>query len=108
MPRLPVALCALALCACTMEGMPADPKAPRMNQAGTCFAFVTAEGDGRYTITRGVGDGTATPMGVQRRGLSAAQVDAAIAKEREIAAVNPECLGVRIAGRAEVGDTPES
>ena len=108
MPRLLPVLCTLALCACTMEGMPADPKAPRINQAGTCFAFVTDEGNGKFTLTRGIGDGSSAPMGVQRTGLTAAQVDAAIAKEREIAKINPECLAVLVTGRDEAKPKPKA
>ena len=71
-----------------------------MNQAGTCFAFVTAETDGTYTLTTGIGDGSRTPMGVQKTGLTAAAADAAFAKERAIMDINPECLGIYAKPRA--------
>jgi len=93
-------LAPLLLAAC-VEGMSADPQAPRMDQAGTCFAFVTAEGDGTYSLTRGIGNGSKTPLGVRKTGLSAAEVDAAFAREQSIMAIEPECLAIYAKGRAE-------
>lgn len=90
----------LLLAAC-VEGMPADPKAPRMSQVGTCFAYVVDEGAGKYTLIYGIGDGSLTPKGVQKTGLSAAKVDAAFAKELAIMQINPECLAVYAKDRAQ-------
>ncbi|MDD8022420.1 MAG: hypothetical protein PHX82_04850 [Paracoccaceae bacterium] len=93
-------LAPLLLSAC-VEGMTADPAAPRMSQAGTCFAFVTAQADGTYTLTTGIGDGTKTPVGQQKTGLSAAAVDAAFAQENKIMQINPECLAIYAKDRSQ-------
>lgn len=93
-------LAPLALAAC-VEGMPADPKAPRISQVGTCFAYVVDEGAGKYTLISGIGDGSRAPNGVQKTGLSAAAVDAAYAKEMAIMQINPECLAVYAKDRAQ-------
>lgn len=100
-------LAPLLLAAC-VEGMPSDPGAPRMDKAGTCFAFVTAEADGTYTLTRGIGDGTATPQGVRKTGLSADQVDAAFAKERGIMQIEPECLAIYAKDRSQAASAPKA
>ncbi|AOZ70198.1 hypothetical protein LPB142_13450 [Rhodobacter xanthinilyticus] len=94
----------LLLAAC-VEGMSTQTGAPRMDQAGTCFAFVTPEEGGTFTLTTGIGDGSKTPLGVQKTGLSAKEVDAAFAKERAIMDINPECLAISAKPRAE---TPAS
>ena len=95
----------LLLAAC-VEGMPADPKAPRMDQAGTCFAVVSAEEGGTWALTRGIGDGSKEPKGVIKRGMSAAQVDAAFAKEQAIMAIEPECLAVYAKDRTQAVPLP--
>jgi len=87
------------LAACTLEDFSADPGGPRMDQAGTCFALVTAEKDGSYTLTTGIGDGSTTPVGVPKTGLDAAAVDKAFARERAIMDINPECLAIYAKGR---------
>ena len=88
----------LLLAAC-VEGFPIDPSAPRMDQAGTCFATVSAEKDGTFTMLTGIGDGTPTPMAVKKAGLSAEAVDAAFAHEVQIMQINPECLAIYTKGR---------
>lgn len=93
-------LAPLLLAAC-VEGMTADPAAPRMSQAGTCFAFVTAQADGTYTLTTGIGDGSRTPPGQQKTGLSAKAVDAAFAQENKIMQINPECLAIYAKDRTQ-------
>lgn len=107
MTRLLLLASVLALAACTVDengnfvsAEPGTASPARMSQAGTCFAFVTAEAGGTYMLTTGIGDGTRTPMGVQKTGLSAKAVDAAFAKERAIMDINPECLGVYAKDRA--------
>jgi hypothetical protein len=98
------ALCAISLSACTVDesgNFVSSPSAgasssakPQISQAGTCFAFVTEEAGGTYSLTTGIGDGTATPAGEARTGLSAARVDALFASEREVMDISPECLAV--------------
>lgn len=91
----------LLLAAC-VEGMPAGPGgAPRMDQAGTCFAYVVNEGTGKYTLITGIGDGTRAPKGVQKNGMSAAAVDAAFERELGIMQINPECLAIYAKDRAQ-------
>lgn len=99
-------LAAAALSACTMQSVPGltptnAPKAADMNAPGTCFAVVSKNADGSYGLASGVGDGTAEPKAVHSKALSATQVDAAVAKEREIMKVNPECLGTYVFDRAQ-------
>lgn len=105
MTRLLLLASVLALAACTLDenGNPIGPggtAAPRMDQAGTCFALVAPEEGGTFTLTTGIGDGSRQPMGVQKTGLSAKAVDAAFAKERAIMDINPECLGIYAKPRA--------
>ena len=99
-------LAPLALGACTLEGMPADPKQPRIEQIGTCFLYVTEEGNGKYSVTSGVGDGSRAPLGTVKRGLSAARTDALWAKERAIMDINPECLAIYATDRAQARPAP--
>jgi hypothetical protein len=94
-----VFLAPLALAAC-VEGMPADPKAPRMEQAGTCFAYVTPEAGGQFALVTGKGDGTRTPMGQKTPPMTAAAVDAAFAHEVKVMGIMPECLAVYAKPRA--------
>jgi len=91
-------LAPLALAAC-VEGMPADPKAPRMEQNGTCFAYVTAEAGGQFALVTGKGDGTLKPMGMKSKPMSAAAIDKAYAHEVQIMGIMPECLAVYAKGR---------
>ena len=106
MPRLPATpsvlalLVPLALAAC-VEGMPADPKAPRLEQVGTCFAYVTAEEGGQFALVTGKGDGTFQPPALKSKPMSAAQVDAAFTREVALMQVMPECLAIYAKGRAE-------
>lgn len=106
MTRLLLLASVLALTACTVDengnlvAAPGASSPARMNQAGTCFAFVTPEEGGTFTLTTGIGDGSRQPMGVQKTGLSAEAVDAAFAKERAIMDINPECLGIYAKPRA--------
>lgn len=86
-------LAPLVLAAC-VEGLPADPKAPRMSQAGTCFAYVTAEPGGQFALVTGKGDGSLTPAGQKSKPMSAEAVDAAFAKEVQVMGVMPECLAI--------------
>lgn len=98
---LPLLLAApLGLAGC-VEGMPADPKAPRMTQRGTCFAYVTAEEGGKYALVTGKGDGSLQPLGLKSKPMGAAAVDAALAREAEIMKIMPECLAVFVQGRAQ-------
>ncbi|SDE35336.1 hypothetical protein SAMN04244550_00188 [Rhodobacter capsulatus] len=83
----------LVLSAC-VEGLPADPKAPRMSQKGTCFTYVTAEPGGLFALVSGKGDGTLTPLGQKSKPMSAEAVDAAFAKEVQVLGIMPECLAV--------------
>lgn len=112
-PIFPIfALCAIALTACTVDengnivpspstsagsSMASAPRVsamPRMSQAGTCFMFVTNEAAGKYTLTTGIGDGSANPLGQARKGLSAARTDALYASELAVMNISPECLAV--------------
>lgn len=100
---LAMLLCACALSACTLEGLPTPggkSRGPGIDQAGTCFAIVTKAEDGSYTLASGVGDGTLQPKAVPSTKLSAKQVDDAMAKEREIMKINPECLATYTVDRA--------
>ncbi|MBW0156670.1 hypothetical protein [Sedimentimonas flavescens] len=87
------------LSAC-VEGA-SQPGQARMDQVGTCFAVVTAEEGGTYALATGVGDGSRAPLGQRLTGLSAAGVDAALAKERKIMDINPECLAIYVKDRAQ-------
>lgn len=87
------------LSAC-VEGLPADPKAPRMSQKGTCFAYVTAEPGGLFALVTGKGDGSLAPAGQKSKPMSAAAVDTAFAKEVKVMAIMPECLAVYARDRA--------
>lgn len=98
-------LAPFALAAC-VEGMPADPKAPRISQVGTCFAYVVDEGAGKFTLISGIGDGSLAPKAVQKTGLSAAKVDAAYAKELAIMQISPECLAVYAKDRTQAAPPP--
>ena len=89
----------LLLSAC-VEGA-SQPGQARMDQVGTCFAVVTAEEGGSYTLATGVGDGSRAPLGQRLTGLSASEVDAAVAKERKIMEINPECLATYVKDRAQ-------
>ena len=89
----------MLLGACTLEGMSTDPTAPSLDKAGTCFALVTAEKDGSYTLMTGIADGSKAPVGVPKAGLDAAAVDKAFARERAIMDINPECLAIYAKGR---------
>lgn len=98
-PRFLLAL-PLLLAAC-IEGLPIDPAAPRIDQAGTCFAYVTAESDGTYTMISGIGDGSKAPLGVKKAGLSAEAVDAAFARELATMKIDPECLAIYAKDRSQ-------
>lgn len=106
MTRLALLAATLALTACTVAedgsvtAVPSAPAQPRLDQQGTCFALVSAQPDGTFTLTTGIGDGSRQPMGVPQAGLSAKAVDAAFAKERAIMDINPECLGIYAKPRA--------
>ncbi|MBD3785766.1 MAG: hypothetical protein IE922_02180 [Sphingomonadales bacterium] len=105
MTRLDLLAATLALTACTVAedgyvaAVPNAPAQPRIDQQGTCFALVTAQPDGTFTLTTGIGDGSRQPMGVPQAGLSAKAVDAALARERAIMEINPECLGIHVKPR---------
>ena len=88
------------LLAACVEGA-SQPGQARMDQAGTCFAVVSAEEGGTFALATGVGDGSRTPLGQRLTGLSAAGVDAALAKERKIMEINPECLATYVKDRAQ-------
>ncbi len=111
MTRLPVApsvlalVAPLALAAC-VEGMPANPKAPRIEQVGTCFAYVTAEAGGKFALVTGKGDGTFQPPALKSKPMSAAQVDAAFTREVAVMQVMPECLAIYAKSRAEATPSP--
>ena len=98
-------LAPLALAAC-VEGMPADPKAPRIEQAGTCFAYVAAEPGGQFSLVTGKGDGTLQPSGVKTRPMAAAAVDAAFAHEVEVMKIMPECLAIYAKDRSLAQPAP--
>ncbi|SOC12770.1 hypothetical protein SAMN05877809_106142 [Rhodobacter sp. JA431] len=99
LPRfLLVAPVALAAC---VEGMPADPSAPRISQRGTCFAYVAAEAGGQYALVTGKGDGTREPPALKTNPMGAAAVDAAFARELKAMQVMPECLAIYAKSRAE-------
>ncbi len=104
MTRIAYLLGAVALSACSLEGVQPQstpaPSAEAYGKAGTCFAVVSKAEDGSYALATGVGDGSAEPKAVYARGLSAAKVDAAVAKEREIMKVNPECFTTYVFDRA--------
>lgn len=107
MTRIPFLLGAVALSACTMQGLPQvgapagnTPRVADWNTPGTCFAVVTKAEDGTYTLATGVGDGTDEPKAVHAKGLTAARVDAAVAKEKGIMKINPECLSTYVFDRA--------
>lgn len=103
-----IAVCAIALTACTVDengnivpspstsagSSAASSAMPRISQAGTCFMFVTDEAGGKYTLTTGIGDGSANPLGEARKGLSAARVDALYVSELAVMNISPECLAV--------------
>lgn len=93
-------LAPLALAAC-VEGMPADPKAPRIEQVGTCFAYVTAEAGGQFALVTGKGDGSSAPMAVKSKPMSGAAVDAALAREAETMKIMPECLAIYLKDRSQ-------
>ncbi|HEY0274866.1 MAG TPA: hypothetical protein VGC31_02165, partial [Paenirhodobacter sp.] len=92
------------LSACTLEGFPTStaPRGPDTTTAGTCFAVVSKAEDGTYAVAAGVGDGSQQPSAVYTRGLTAAQADAAVEKEKQIMTVNPECLSTYVHDRAAV------
>lgn len=100
MRPLTLLIAPLALAAC-VEGMPADPKAPRIEQVGTCFAYVTAEPGGQYALVTGKGDGSAAPMAVKSKPMSGAAVDAALAREAEVMKIMPECLAIYLKDRSQ-------
>ncbi|MFT3690017.1 hypothetical protein [Paenirhodobacter sp.] len=107
MTRIPFVIGAVALSACTMQGLPqigapagSTPRAEDWNKPGTCYAVVSKAEDGTYTLATGVGDGSAEPAAVHAKGLSAAKVDAAVAKEKGIMQINPECLSSYVFDRA--------
>jgi len=63
--------------------------------------FVTEEAGGTYTLTTGVGDGSKTPMGIEKKGLSAAALDKRYAAELEVMNISPECLAILATDRTE-------
>lgn len=92
--------------ACTVDGVNpfeqhSDTRAAAtaMSTPGTCFAYVTTEEDGTYTLLTGIGNGTTPAQGVPKRGLSAQAVDIAVVKETEIMKINPECLATYVSPR---------
>ncbi|MBZ4023420.1 hypothetical protein CKO11_13235 [Rhodobacter sp. TJ_12] len=99
LPRLFV-LAPLALAGC-LEGMPADPDAPRITQRGTCFAYVEAEPGDTYALVTGKGDGTRQPPALKTKPMSANAVDAAFAREVKTLQIMPECLAVYAKPRAK-------
>ncbi|SOC02983.1 hypothetical protein [Rhodobacter maris] len=110
MPRFAVApalllLAPLALVAC-VEGMPADPTAPKISQRGTCFAYVGTEPGGQFSLITGKGDGTLAPAAQKVGPMSADKVDAALAHEIEVMQVMPECLAVYARNRAAAQPAP--
>ncbi|MEZ5686729.1 MAG: hypothetical protein R3D78_12985 [Paracoccaceae bacterium] len=107
MLRFAPVLAALALAACQMEAVgPDGTPLPRLDRAGTCFLYVTDEGKGRFSVTSGVGDGSKQPLGIVKRGLSAAAADAYWKKERAIMDINPECLSILATDRAQARPAP--
>ncbi len=84
-----------------VTGMPADPKAPRMEQVGTCFAYVSNEGGGKYALITGKGDGSLAPKALKSRPMGAGAVDAALAREAALMKIMPECLAVYVKDRAQ-------
>ncbi|OCX66621.1 hypothetical protein BFP70_00160 [Thioclava sp. SK-1] len=109
MTRISVILAAVALTACTVDEngniiMPppqGQAAAPRMDQEGTCFMYVEDQGEGRYRLVNGVGDGTRTPLAMVKSDLTSAQLDARYTKERAIMDINPECLAIVAKDRAQ-------
>ena len=112
---LSFALCALTACTVDENGnfvnspsTSASAGKPRISQLGTCFMFVTEEGDGKYTLTTGVGDGSKTPMGIEKKGLSAAALDKRYAEELEVMNILPECLAILATDRTEARPAPKT
>jgi hypothetical protein len=95
------------LAACQMDGM-SSPGAPRMDQEGTCFLYVMDEGNARYTLVSGVGDGTSTPKAMVKKGLTASALDAAWARERKTMDINPECLAIVATDRTQARPAPKA
>ena len=93
------------LAACQMDGT-SPAGAPRMDQEGTCFLYVLDEGNERYTLVSGVGDGTRTPKATLKRGLTAGALDAAWGIERKTMDVNPECLAILATDRTQARPAP--
>ncbi|WP_143598906.1 hypothetical protein [Pseudothioclava arenosa] len=109
MTRIAFTLAALTLAACQMEAMgPDGAPLPRIDRVGTCFLYVTDEGNSRFSVTSGVGDGSKEPLALVKRGLSAAEADALWAKERRIMDLNPECLAIRATDRAQALPAPKA
>jgi hypothetical protein len=99
-------LAPFALAACQMDGM-SPAGTPRMDQQGTCFLYVVEEGNERYTLVSGVGDGTPTPKAIVKKGLTAGALDAAFARERKTMDINPECLAIVATDRTQARPAPK-
>lgn len=107
--RTTAILAALALAACQMEAVgPDGTPLPRIDREGTCFLYVSDQGDGRFSVTSGVGDGSKEPLALVKRGLSATEADALWAKERRIMDLNPECLAIMATDRAQARPEPKA
>jgi hypothetical protein len=96
----------LLLGACQMDGM-SSQGVPRMDQEGTCFLYVMDEGNERYTLVSGVGDGTTTPKAMMKKGLTASTLDTRWARERKTMDINPECLAILATDRAQARPAPQ-
>lgn len=99
-------LAPLFLAACQIDGI-GPTSAPDMGQEGTCFLYVLDEGEGKYTLVSGVGDGTSTPKAMVKSGLSASALDALWGEERAIMDINPECLAISAKDRSEARPAPK-
>lgn len=101
MTRISFLALAAALSACTLHGVSGTngPKMADMNAPGTCFAVVSPVEGGGYVLATGVGTGSGDATAVHSKTLTAEQVDRAVAREREIMKVNPECLGTYVFDR---------